>query len=719
MKEDIIKREADEALNETSKEKLARFLLDISTDADVMFDQMDEAENDMEFLQTIGGMWNDYFEKEMQNRAKLQFPLINNFIERVKAEWNNSRISSEFQPGDHLETSDKDAELLNSIHRADFQFRGTGKDAIDNAVKEAITCGYGAYQIAERWEDEEDIENERQRMEYRSLYEAYKTVIWDASSQAMNKSDARRVTKLKKYNRLSFLEIWPDEDPVSAYTPNQHSIRSNVNNQQEAVYIATRYEKIKKNAKLWVYRNKTTGQLDFVAGDNEEKQADFKALDFMEKIREREIISHEIHKTVFSGARIFEGPIRVTGDQLPIIALFTNRYYVNGQEWYQGLLRPYKDLQRLYNSVMSRNAEVANSTPVEVPIVTPDQAASEGFDEVWTAPDPAYLTLEPQYDLDDKALPLAQSIAYRKPPQMDDYNARLTTDLPVLAEKMTGGTLQEFINPNNVSGKAIREAKKIQNLNTQPSMDNIASGIEWGGEVYQSKAVEIYDQEQIIRTVGRDGSETTTQLMKVVQDEITGRMTLSNSIQGKKFRAVANVGPQFDTQREETVDTAMKLMETWGQIPAMQPFLPELGGIIIENMAGNDLESIKKMNRQRRLLAGTIDPETDEEKQMVAQAKQKRQQQEQNAQQKLILAATQQQLSEARNLDAASEEKVKSAELKSAQTIKTLVEAQNIRKKTGDQGIFDFAKIQQEQQKIDAQIEKDRFDSLRQIPVGE
>jgi len=284
-------------------------------------------------------------------------------------------------------------------------------------------------------------------------------------------------------------------------------------------------------------------------------------------------------------------------------------------------------------------------------------------------------------------------------------------------KKMTGGTLQEFINPNNVSGKAIREAKKIQNLNTQPSMDNIASGIEWGGEVYQSKAVEIYDQEQIIRTVGRDGSETTTQLMKVVQDEVTGRMTRINSIQGKKFRAVANVGPQFDTQREETVDTAMKMMETWGQIPAMEPFLPELGGIIVENMVGNDLESIKKMNRQRRLLAGTIDPETDEEKKMVAQAKQKRQEQDQDAQQKLILAATQQQLSEARNLDAASEEKIKSAELKQAQRIETLTKAQLNRSKAGTQTVIDFAKIELEQRKIQAQIEKDRFDSLRQIPI--
>jgi len=141
----IDREQADIPIEETMSEKLDRFKTEVSRDADAMEDQMQQADEDMRFLNTIGGMWDGFFENELQNRVKLQFPMIANFLSRAQAEWNGNRVGVEYKPGDDLDTSDKDAELMNGIHRSDFRRRGMGKKAIDNAVLEVMHCGTGAF----------------------------------------------------------------------------------------------------------------------------------------------------------------------------------------------------------------------------------------------------------------------------------------------------------------------------------------------------------------------------------------------------------------------------------------------------------------------------------------------------------------------------------------------------------------------------------------------
>jgi len=239
-------------------------------------------------------------------------------------------------------------------------------------------------------------------------------------------------------------------------------------------------------------------------------------------------------------------------------------------------------------------------------------------------------------------------------------------------------------------------------------MENISAAIEWSGVVYASKAAELYTTSRIIRTIGKDGSENTIQLMKRVQDKQTGKMIESNTLEGKKFRAYADIGPQYETQRQETTDTSIQLMESWKDIPAMQPYMSELGAVAIENMAGTGLESIKLLNRRIRLLSGTVEPDGEEEEAFIAQH---RQQQEGNdTQKRLTEAVTQQQLSEARNLDAASAEKIQGAQLKAAQTMKTLSDIQ-----------VQEAKVQSDirvnQAKTLMEIRESVFKPLDQIPV--
>ena len=115
-------------------------------------------------------------------------------------------------------TSDEDAELVNATYRADFR-DGSGKLSVDNAVDEVATCGYGCFKLATKFEDEGDPDNERQRIEWRPINNAFNTVFWDVATKWINKRDARWCTVLTQFTKDSFESVYPDKKPVSAYTP--------------------------------------------------------------------------------------------------------------------------------------------------------------------------------------------------------------------------------------------------------------------------------------------------------------------------------------------------------------------------------------------------------------------------------------------------------------------------------------------------------------------
>ena len=709
MPEETEDRKPTKREPESSEEMRTRFILELSTDADAVQDQSQAAEEDLRFLNVIGGMWEGFFENELIDRVKLQFPMIANFLNRIQAEWNMNRVGVEYKPGDDLKTSDKDAELLNGVHRADFRVRGNGKKAIDNAVLEVMHCGYGCYELGEAFIDRGDKENDLQRIEWRSLFDAYNTVYWHDASQMIDKSDAKRVTKLKRFTRKSFLAEFPDDDPVSAYTPTRWFFDDNlVTTQDDVVWVATRYEVVEEEETVFVYHNLLTLEVQtFSEERHEEVKNDLKNVEFLQFVRERKIVRRRIEKSVFTGAAFLEEPRRISGEYLPIIAVYGHRIYVDGAEWYKGFVRDLKDASRLLNQQLSQLSENAAGSSREIPIFDPKQVEDPAVKSSWAGGTNEAYKLAKMLTDDDGKVIASGPLGYVKPAQLDGSTAALIQLVPQLIKDFTGGAPQETVDPNT-SGKAIVAARKIQDLMTQPVMENIAAAIEWSGVVYASKVEELYSTSRVIRIIGKDGSESTVELMRQSLDEETGEIIQTNDITNKKFRAYADIGPQFETQKQETTDTALRMIETLAPIQGAQAFIPELVGVAIENMAGTGLDSIKKMNRKIRLLAGTIDPDTDEDKQIIAEAQKK--QAQTDPQEKLIEAATQQQLSESRNLDSASAEKLQSAELKAAQTRKTLSDIEINQAKTASDIRVNEAKTLKE-------IRESIFKPLERVPV--
>ncbi|MFQ5444196.1 MAG: portal protein [Nitrospinales bacterium] len=675
------------------EEKLRKFLDELQDDADCNYIQRRKANEDMRFIYAPKGHWEDFLEDKFQKRVKLQIDITTPYKNRFIAEYNSNRMGVEFKP-EAENTTDDDAELITGIRNADFQ-QFSGKMSQDNAVEEVAVCGYGCYKLATKFEDEEDAENDNQRIEYRPIYNAYNSVIWDSAAKRIDKRDARRVVELSEYDEKSFEETFPGKNPVSAYTPDDLRWLDFLSCNKKPVFVATRYETIRKKVPVWVYQNLKTETIQAYFKEDHEKIKDELAEDEnVEFVRERKIIRQTVLKTVFSGDAILEPSRRIVGKYLPIIPIYGYRGFVDGTEYYRGLIRGLKDPQRMFNVQISQLAENACSNGQSKPIFDPDQITTD-ISALWA-------------DMTNKPYMLAKSLRDREggivqtgpigvvpPAQLDQSTAALMEIIPNYIQQATGGAPQDTMDPKT-SGKAIQALIKRENKDTQPIMDNIANSIVWEGEVYRGMVEEIYSTPRMLRVLGKDGTESRKRLLEEVLDRETGKTVLANNLRGKKFLVRADVGAQYETVKEQMVEELKGMLDALQTSEAGAKYTPAVVAMILQNITGPGLDPLKKLVRQDMILQGLVKPETDEEKQLFAQA----QGQKGDSRGKALEAVANQANAEARERDS-----------------KTLVNAADANKKGAETEEI-LAKIEREDAKTLAEIRREILENVEGLPLN-
>lgn len=646
---------------EEELEMLNRFKRDIAKDADILSEQRDKADEDMRFIYVDGGQWENFLEKDFRDRARLQFDYASQVKNKFVGEYSLSRLGVEYDPDDDA-TTDDDAELLTGMYRADFR-DNSGREAVENAIDECATCGFGAYGMFTEYRDEEDPENELQKTVWRPIHNAYNSVFYDMSARRADKQDARWVTELTPYTTDAFKEQFPDIDPVSAYVPQDRSYL-NENGSANEVYVATRYEIIKKKEPVFIYNNLASGEVEVYSKDDHELIKDeLEKSQIHRFVKERKIVSKKVMMSRFTGKAFIEKPRQIAGSRLPIIPMYAYRAYINGVEYYFGLVRPIKDACRAFNVQMNQLVENAASAGQEVPIFGREQIEAQDVAQLWADKNnKPFLYVDPLTDGDGNIVS-AGPIGYNKPPMLDQSTAALLEIIPNFLREVTGGAPQDTLDPD-ASGKAINAMIKQRNLTTQTVRQNIEKSFIAAGDLYQSIVSDIYTTKQIVRTLGKDGSEGKETLFKTVADDKTGRLIESNTLRGKRFRAHADVGPEYSSMKEQTVEDLKGITEALKGTPSGEKYLDVIVATMLDNASGVGMGPLKEFNRKQMMLQGLVEPQTDDEKQWLAQATQPKE----DPNQKLMEAAAAQQMAEAKNLQASSIDKIASAEKKAAET---------------------------------------------------
>lgn len=653
----------------TKKEQLAT----IHARAKIQFDKIQSAVRDerqqcledRRFYSIAGAQWEGKLGEQFANKPKFEVNKIHLAVIRIINEYRNNRITVDFVSKDGSQ-NDELADTCDGLYRADEQDSGA-EEAYDNAFEEAVGGGFGAFRLRACEEDEEDEENERQRIKIEPIFDADSCVFFDLDAKRQDKADANFCFVLTSMTHDAYKEEYGD-DPASW--------NKDISNSEfdwctpDIVYVAEYYvvEKVKEKQHIFVLIDGTEQRYMEEELENDPSIQERLDATGAQELRVKTLERRKVHKYMMSGSQVLEDCGYIAGRHIPIVPVYGKRWFVDNVERCMGHVRLCKDVQRLKNMQLSRLGEIAALSPIEKPIMAPEQVA--GFEHMWAndnIDNNPYLLANPLTDINGNVI--AQGpISYTKPPQVPQSLAALLQLTDVDIRELLGNQEQgEKINAN-VSAEAIDLVQNQLGMQSYIYIDNFAKSIKRCGAIWLSMAKELYVEEgRRMKTIGKQDEVDSAELARPVISE--SGIEYENDLTKASFDVGVDVGPTSSSKKSAIVR----------QLQALLPFTTDqqdmkiLLAMIYMNMEGEGIKDFRNYYRKWLVQIGVVEPTEEEQQELIAAA----QNQPPDPQAQLAEALTQESLSKAEKARADTFLTAAKTEQTKADTAKTIASMEN------------------------------------------
>jgi hypothetical protein len=259
-----------------------------------------------------------------------------------------------------------------------------------------------------------------------------------------------------------------------------------------------------------------------------------------------------------NGHEFLTEPHEIPSKFIPLIPLWGNIQTIDGEDYWQGMVRPSKDQQRLHNVHKTAAIEAVAKAP-KAPFILKLKWI-KGLESYWNranADDFPYMPIRDDADgVPERARQAEVPAALLQLAAIDNEDLKATTgqhDASLGARS------------NETSGKAIN-ARKMQGANaTFNYLDNFKYAIQFTYAILVDMIPRVYDTPRVVRTLGADGGEKWKQLYQQVPNpERPGEFITLNDISKGKYDVVMDVGPTYATQRMEAVDAFTNMLGQMG-----------------------------------------------------------------------------------------------------------------------------------------------------------
>jgi hypothetical protein len=620
---------------------------------------------DRRFYSIAGAQWEGPLGEQFENKPRFEFNKVHLSVMRIISEYRNNRVTVDFTPKDGESRADL-ADVCDGLYRADEQDSGA-QEAYDNAFEEAVGGGFGAWRLKACYEDDEDDDNDRQRIRIEPIFDADSSVFFDLDAKRQDKSDATKCWVLWSMTHESFEEQFghsPTSWPKSVHQREFDWCTPDV------VYVAEHYRIEETTEIVRVFRGLDDEDM-FVPqhefDEDETKEETLRATGFRE-VRRKRVKVKRVHKYIMSGLKVESDEGLIAGKCIPIVPVYGKRWYVDNIERCMGHVRLAKDAQRLENSLLSWLTEMTARFDIEKPILTPEQI--QGHATMWAEDNVQrypYLLINPMTDANGNPVataPVAYTRAPNVPPAMAALIQVATQALDdLLGNQQAGEQLQP-----NLSGKAVELVQNRLDMQTFIYMSNFAKAMKRCGEIWLSMAKElICEDSRRMKTIGTDGAVDNAVMNRPMIDEDTDEQYLENDITEAAFDVWPDVGPSSSSKRSATV----RALTSMAQMTSDPNDTQVLTAAAIMNLEGEGLQDIRQYFRAKLVRLGVVKPTSDEiEEMQKEQANQKP-----DPQSQYLLAAADQAAADASKKRADTVDTIAAADLKRAQTLKTLNDA--------------------------------------------
>jgi len=301
------------------------------------------------------------------------------------------------------------------------------------------------------------------------------------------------------------------------------------------------------------------------------------------------------------------------GKYIPISPVYGDEFWIDGKRYLRSLINGAKDAQQMLNFWRTSGTELVALAP-RVPFIGEEGAFDVDIERWNTA--------------NTKSHPFLEFTKGKQPPLRQPLDGGAAA-----------GALQEALNAsddiksitgiydaslgarsNETSGRAIMARQREGDVSTFHFIDNLSRAIRHTGRIIIDLIPHVYDAPRIIRVIGEDGSQTAQKINqptpvmdedgKPKVDEFGQAVMALHDLTAGKYDLTVSTGPSYTTQRQETADQMMQLIQAY---PAAAPLV---GDILVKSLdwqgADEIAERIKRMIPPQALGEQGIPPQVQQ-----------------------------------------------------------------------------------------------------------
>ena len=550
---------------------------------------------DIRFAQTEDGQWDDVAKKKRANRPMYTVNRVAGAVDQLVGDQRQNRTDIKIRPVSGGATEDV-AKVMTGLIR-NIESTSKASNAYDNGFDETVNGGYGGWRVITEFNDDDAFD---QDIKIKPIQGATSSLYFDTSSVEYDRRDAMWAFLALDMSREEREERFPDK-PVVEWSRNMNNFRSCRSWFKEDTVRVAEY---------WV-KTPVTKELGLLSDgrviDLEEEKS---VLDELQDqgitvVKQRRVKSHKVEMYLMDGGGILEGPKPWAGKFIPLIPMYGRQSYVEGETFTRGIVRFAKDPARIYNYGTSTAIESTALTPKDPYWYTPAQVnGHESKYENFNTKNSPFMP----YNSDPTAPgpPIRSGAPSVQGALLEQIN-QASMDL----YHVTGMQPPSIgVNPELKSGKAIVAQEKQGDRGSFVFTDNLAKSIEYTAEILVDLIPRIIDRPRQIRIMAQDGETEMVEVNQTVLDQETKQEVIVNDLSQGKYDVIAETGPAFATQRQES---AAQIIELIAQSPQFEALAMDL---VAKDLPILESKELTKRVRKVMIAQGIVEPTEEEVKEL-------------------------------------------------------------------------------------------------------
>lgn len=559
------KSDASEEILDTGKARFAQCI-----EAESLPHARPLALEDQKFL--AGEQWPEDVKqaRTIDKRPCLVVNRMPQFVRQVTNDQRQNRPSIKVSPVD--DKADVDTAKVLQGHIRHIEYQSNADVAYDTAFEGAVGPGFGFFRIISEYCDPYTFDQE---LRIKAIPNQF-SVHLDPASVEPDGSDANFAFIESDLSKEEYKALWPDSEMAS------HESWETIGNDQPGWATGSRcrvveyFFKDMEQVALVQMSNGWVGPKDQLPGVLPEG---------ITILQERVARIPVVKWVKMNAVEILEETV-IPIPWIPVIPVYGDRRFIDGEVICEGIIRHAKDSQRMLNYFISCETEAIALAP-RAPFIVAEGQIEEQYANEWASSSSrniAYLTY--------------QNIPGAPPPSRNfgEPNVQAITQARIQAGddiKSTTGIYDASLGArsNEQSGIAIQRRNMQAQTSNFHFVDNLSRSIRHAGRILVAWIPKVYDTERTIRVLGEDGQEEIVKINAVFQEHGEAK---KYDLGAGKYDVTVSTGPSFQTKRQEAQAMLMEFMKV---IPQHAPMIADL---VADNSDWNGKDALKE--RLRKLL---------------------------------------------------------------------------------------------------------------------